>query len=139
MNNEDTKKWGTENPFRIPDGYFENLNRQIHEKVNPQRNNMSPIPGRLSLIAPWLGLAAAFLIIALAYRQLPERVFPGRSVTKQIDAETILETSPWYLPGDYELMEFLSDENDLNLNIYPDSIIFEGINEEDLNRLTFIE
>lgn len=139
MKNEDTKKWGAENPYRVPDGYFENLNQQIQDKINPVNNNRSPIPGRISLLAPWIGLAAAFLIIALAYRQLPERVFPGKFNAKQLDSETIYETSPWYLPGDYELMEYISDKENLNLNVYPDSIIFEGIDEEDLNMLTFFE
>ena len=139
MKNEETKIWGTENPYRVPDGYFENLNQQIQNKINPGSHNKGSLPKKISLFAPWIGLAAAFLIIALAYRQLPERVFPKKFNAKQVDTETIFETSPWYLPGDYELMEYISDKDNLNLNVYPDSIIFEGINEEDLNLLTLFE
>lgn len=139
MKHDENKIWGTENSFRVPDGYFENFTRQIQEKIDPSLAVSGKTPRKLSLFAPWIGLAAAFLIIALAYRQLPERIYPKQFNLKQADAELLFELSPWYLPGDYEIMEYISGKNDLDLNIYPDSIIFDGIKEEDLIMLTLFQ
>lgn len=139
MTNEDKKIWGNENPFSVPDGYFESFNNQLQNKINPSGNSGGKLPKRISLFAPWIGLAAAFLIIALAYRQLPERVFPNKFKNTQVDTEMIYELSPWYLPGDFELMEYISNKDGFNPDIYPDSIMFEGLNEEDLIMLTLFQ
>lgn len=136
MTDKHNKTWGTENPFQVPDGYFENLGNQIHNKIDPRPTADEKRPRTLSVFAPWLGLAAAFFIIALAYRQLPEHIYPNKFKANQTKSELIDELSPWYLPDDYELMEYISGNENLDINIYPDSIIFENLDEENLNMLT---
>lgn len=139
MTYKDNKIWNTENPFQVPNGYFENINNQIHNKIDLRPTTDEKKPRILSVFAPWIGLVAAFFIIALVYRQLPERIYPNRFNTNQTKSELIDELSPWYLPNDYELMEYLSGKENLDLNIYPDSIIFENLNEENLTKLTLFQ
>lgn len=139
MTDKDNKIWNTENPFQVPDGYFENLGNQIHYKIDPRPIADEKAPRILSVFAPWLGLVAAFLIIAMVYRQLPERIYPNKFNANQTKSELIDELSPWYLPDDYELMEYISGNEKLNLNIYPDSIIFENLDEENLTKLTLFQ
>lgn len=139
MTDEDKKIWKTENPFKVPDGYFENLSNQVFNKIKPLEELNKKAPKKISMIAPWIGLAATFLVITLVYRQLPERLFPDKFRNNKSLSEKYYELSPWDYPEEYEIMEYISEHKDIKLNVYPDSIIFKNINEEDLPLLTLFQ
>jgi len=136
MIDNDKKIWGTENPFRVPDGYFENLSAQLNAKIDPSKVASGKTPKKLTLLAPWIGMAAAFLIIALAYRQLPEKIFPNKFENIQAENELTYDLPSSYLPSNFELMEYISDTENIDINVYNDSIFFDNIKEEDLIKVT---
>ncbi len=137
MVEKENKKWGVENPFTVPDGYFDDDEIIAQKITNSSRAIRGNPSKKISIIAPWIGMAAAFLIIALAYRQLPGKIFPKKFDSMQVDTDVLLESSPWYLSGDYELIEIITEKDDIN--IIPDSIIFEGLNVDDLVMLTLFQ
>jgi hypothetical protein len=136
MIDDEKKIWGAENPFMIPDGYFENLQTQLEAKIDPLKATAVKTPRKLTLFAPWIGMAAGFLIIIFAYRQLPERLFPKQFENVQAENELTFDLPSSYFPSDFELMEYITDKDDIDINIYNDSTIFTNINEEDLDKVT---
>ena len=54
------KKIGTENPFRVPDGYFENLTSEVMNRL-PEKEKLIAVESELTLlqmVRPWLYLNA---------------------------------------------------------------------------------
>ncbi len=60
---EDLKK---ENPFRVPEGYFDSLPGRISEAVSGEQSGAEAPRGFFSLLRPQLALAAGFLILVVA-------------------------------------------------------------------------
>lgn len=72
MKEEDNilRKVGTGNPFRVPDGYFEELTSQIMDKL-PEREKTLPYskePTMWDRVKPLLYMAAMFIGAALLIR-----------------------------------------------------------------------
>ncbi|WP_162198205.1 hypothetical protein [Geofilum rubicundum] len=92
---------------------------------------------RSKVVAPWIGLAAAFLIIALIYQLLPQKMMTNQMVG-QSEAALIYEFSTADDLDEFELMKLLTNEAHSNFELYPDSLLFIGIDEEDIVMLTSI-
>jgi hypothetical protein len=133
---DDNKIWGSEQPFIVPEGYFEAFDERIIERINPSKAKGKLPLRRVSMFVPWVGMAAAFLILALVYRQLPEKLFPERFNPEAAQQATFPEISPGDFFDEYELLEFITGKEDVSLDLFPDSVLFKGINEEDLMMLT---
>lgn len=61
---------GTENPFRVPDGYFDHFASELMSQL-PEKKTASQIsrePTRWERIKPWLYMAAMFAGAALLIR-----------------------------------------------------------------------
>ena len=63
---------GTENPFNVPDGYFDNLTDQIMARL-PERNSSPQVQTARTVtlwdrVKPWLYMAAMFIGAALIIR-----------------------------------------------------------------------
>lgn len=61
-------KVGTENPFRVPEGYFAAFQQQLLASL-PERTTAEPMPVRVSMwtkIRPWLSAAAVVCGVVLA-------------------------------------------------------------------------
>ena len=62
MNEEDRLKMriGKEEPFRVPEGYFEGLTQQVMDRL-PEKESYEPAPTTWQRVKPWLYLAAMFM------------------------------------------------------------------------------
>ena len=89
------------------------------------------------MIVPWIGMAAAFLIIALVYNFLPKQLFE-REQDSRADIIQQIEQSAVEWFNEYELMEYLTNDADADLELYPDSLFFKNIKEEDIIMLTLM-
>lgn len=118
MKKEETdllKRCGTENPFTVPEGYFECFTEQLMEQL-PERE-AQPVP-KLTLwtrIKPWVYMAAMFCGLMLSVR-----MFVGEKKTQSPAAsETIdfTEVPDEYIDpivnqtmmDDYTLYQYLTD------------------------------
>ncbi len=64
------KKIGTENPFRVPEGYFENLTSEVMNRL-PEKEKSADVqkePTMWERVRPWLYMAAMFVGAALIIR-----------------------------------------------------------------------
>jgi len=71
---------GTDNPFKTPEGYFENLSSQVMSKLPEKKTNVIHI-SRWQSIKPWAYMAAMFVGAALMI-QLGRGVFTPNTVTQ---------------------------------------------------------
>ena len=114
------KKIGTENPFRVPEGYFEGFTSDLMSRLpEKEKTDIHREPTTWEKVRPWLYMAAMFIGAALIIRVAS----PGESVSngqqqQQIAAEesdiemeyirTAIENT---MMDDYSLYVYLSDEN----------------------------
>ncbi len=72
MKEEDNilRKVGTENSFRVPEGYFENLTSQVMNQLPPKEKPViiQKEPTRFERLKPWLYMAAMFVGAAFIIR-----------------------------------------------------------------------
>lgn len=117
MKKEETdllKRCGTENPFTVPEGYFESFTEQLMEKL-PERE-AQPAP-RLTLwtrVKPWVYMAAMFCGLMLSVR-----MFVGEKQSPAATPETtdFTEVPDEYIDpivnqtmmDDYTLYQYLTD------------------------------
>lgn len=122
------------NNFKVPEGYFDNFESRMMQNIGGQQKAFPSIK-KSRIIAPWIGLAAAFLIIALVYNLVPQRIF-NKQIAEMNESASIFEFSTADFFSEFELMELLTNETTINCEIYPDSLFFRDINEEDIIMLT---
>lgn len=71
MKEEDKLKetFGTDNPFRVPEGYFEQLTSEVMNRL-PEKAPAAPIrrPTMWEKVRPWVYMAAMFVGAALIIR-----------------------------------------------------------------------
>lgn len=119
MKKEETdllKRCGTENPFTVPEGYFEHFTEQLMEKL-PERE-MQPAP-KLTLwtrVKPWVYMAAMFCGLMLSVRMF---VGEKQSQSPAVPSETtdFTEVPDEYIDpivnqtmmDDYTLYQYLTD------------------------------
>lgn len=120
MGKEDNilKKAGTDNPFSVPDHYFEDFSRNLMAKL-PEKEPL-PLPEEPTLwqrVKPWIYMAAMFCGIMLSVR-----VFVGEPQKEEIphinvaDAEYIPDED-WeiiidrIMMDDYTIYQYLTDAN----------------------------
>ena len=59
------KKIGTENPFRVPEGYFENLTSEVMNRL-PEKEKLIAVqtePTMWQKVRPWLYMTAMFVFL----------------------------------------------------------------------------
>ena len=120
MGKEDNilKKAGTQNPFSVPDHYFEDFSQNLMAKL-PEKEPL-PLPEEPTLwqrVKPWIYMAAMFCGIMLSVR-----VFVGEPQKEEIphinvtDAENIPDED-WeiiidrIMMDDYTIYQYLTDAN----------------------------
>lgn len=119
MKEEDNilKRVGKENPFRVPDGYFEHLTSKVMDSL-PEKEAPAFLqhePTRWERIKPWLYMAAMFAGAALILRVATwgEKEIPTGTSLAADDSETeeqyistVLDNS---MLDDYSLYVYLTD------------------------------
>jgi hypothetical protein len=68
QNYQKTAQTGNNNPFRVPDGYFESLNSRIQERLNEVEVETLPVVSLWVRLKPWVYMAAMFAGIFLMFK-----------------------------------------------------------------------
>jgi hypothetical protein len=74
-----TDEIGNKNPFRVPEGYFDELTSQIQTRLTDVEVEQLPAISLWGRIRPWIYMAAMFAGIALMFRLFKEE--PNHSDT----------------------------------------------------------
>ena len=114
------KKVGTENPFRVPEGYFESFTSDLMSRLpEKEKTDIHREPTTWEKVRPWLYMAAMFIGAALIIRVAS----PGETVSNgqqqqqiaadesDIEMEYIRTAIENTMMDDYSLYVYLSDEN----------------------------
>lgn len=114
------KKIGTENPFRVPEGYFEGFTSELMSRLpEKEKTDIHREPTTWEKVRPWLYMAAMFIGAALIIRVAS----PGETVSNgqqqqqiaadesDIEMEYIRTAIENTMMDDYSLYVYLSDEN----------------------------
>ncbi|MDI3520451.1 MAG: hypothetical protein PWQ17_1669 [Anaerophaga sp.] len=128
-------------PFKVPDNYFEDFEQRILARIEAEtasersKNSLAPV---ISVIKPWLAMAAAFLVIALIYYQAP-KLFNGSDETAILgntDEEFINSLA---LILDENVINELFVAEDSSLVLLPDTLFWGEFTEEELAAVTYFE
>jgi|SRR5690554_5768661 len=130
------KKTDQDKLFAVPEGYFDSFEDRLMTRVKSSGSVRKSLISK-PMLNSWIGLAAAFLIVALVYNFLPRKLFI-KETQNEVDVAMIIEQSAvdWF--HEYELIEYLTSETDANIELYPDSLFFRDIDEDDLMLLSFM-
>jgi hypothetical protein len=119
MGKEDNilRKVGTQNPFRVPENYFEDFRLELMNKL-PEKESI-PSWSELTVwqrVKPWLYMAAMFVGIMLSVRIFADKPQDEEFPITQTEAEMLPEEE-WEnmirrtLVDDYAIYEYLTEAN----------------------------
>lgn len=97
------KKVGTKNPFKVPNNYFENFNKNIIEKF-PEKN-VTP-EKEITLwdkVKPWIYMAAMFAGIMLMFKMF-------NTISENAQVTNNKKTAPIEAVDNYNTMPDISDQ-----------------------------
>ena len=107
------KKIGTENPFRVPDGYFENLTSEVMNRL-PEKEKLIAVQTEQK-VRPWLYMTAMFIGAALIIRVASSEHTPSVERMAADDTETEMEYINMAVENsmldDYSLYVYLADSD----------------------------
>lgn len=128
MKEEDNikKKIGSDNPFSVPEDYFNNLTEKIMEQLPEKEETPVPAeePSTWAKIRPWLYMAAMFIAILLPIRFIVQHTAPDHTALATNNAETE-ETVEDYIDyaildhammDDYTLYQYMTEEDTEDYN-----------------------
>lgn len=112
------KKIGTENPFRVPEGYFENLTSEVMNRL-PEKEKLTAVqtePTMWQKVKPWLYMTAMFIGAALIIRVASSDRTPAATDRMAADeTETEMEYINMAVDNsmldDYSLYVYLADSD----------------------------
>ncbi|WP_462317971.1 hypothetical protein [Marinilabilia sp.] len=129
-------------PFKVPGNYFEEFEERLLSKVEAEEaagENENTIAPVISIVKPWLAMAAGFLLIALIYYQAP-RIFSDRldEVAVESMSEEDLINSIALIVDENEINELIISQDSAYL--FPaDSLLIGSFTEEELAALTYFD
>lgn len=112
------RKVGIQNPFTVPDGYFEGLTSEIMAKLPEQEKSSFIIkePTLWERMKPWVYMAAMFAGAALLIRvgSINETVGTNQALADEteLEIEYISTTADHSLLDDYSFYEYLADADE---------------------------
>ncbi|MCE2616694.1 MAG: hypothetical protein ACTTKN_03105 [Phocaeicola sp.] len=123
------KKVGTKNPFKVPDNYFENFNKNIMEKL-PEKN-VTP-EKEITLwdkVKPWIYMAAMFAGIMLMFKMF-------NSISEKAQVANNKETAPIEAVDSNNTITDISDQYIETMTDYArmdDYTLYQYLTEADTN------
>lgn len=113
MKEEDTilSKVGTENPFRVPEGYFEQFADSLMERL-PRQEAALFVPKEPTLwdkVKPWVYMAAMFAGAALIIRTASGQRADDAADSEAQEMQLISEAVDYSMLDDYSLYVYLTD------------------------------
>ena len=113
------KELGMENPFRVPEDYFEGFTSQLMSRLpEKEKSDVFRTPTTWEKIRPWVYMAAMFVGAALIIRVASSRVDVPVHEQSVLADDTDMETEMEYIDvaidnsmlDDYSLYVYLTDE-----------------------------
>lgn len=137
--NNNIPKEQQENLFKVPEGYFDSFEERLSARMAPEP---APSVSWRSMVKPWIGLAAAFLVILMVYNFATQNLF-NTSSNQVYTTETSSDVDMWIdeLFGTHELLDYFTLKNieSENVDIYPDSLLFGDLTQEEYIFLSHTE
>lgn len=119
MKKEETdllKRCGTENPFTVPEGYFERFTEQLMEKLPEREAQPAPKLTLWTRVKPWVYMAAMFCGLMLSVRMfVGEKQSQSPAATSEttdfteVPDEYIDPIVNQTMMNDYTLYQYLTD------------------------------
>lgn len=119
MKKEETdllKRCGTENPFTVPEGYFERFTEQLMEKLPEREAQPAPKLTLWTRVKPWVYMAAMFCGLMLSVRMfVGEKQSQSPAATSEttdfteVPDEYIGPIVNQTMMDDYTLYQYLTD------------------------------
>ena len=119
MKKEETdllKRCGTENPFTVPEGYFERFTEQLMEKLPEREAQPEPKLTLWTRVKPWVYMAAMFCGLMLSVRMfVGEKQSQSPAATSEttdfteVPDEYIDPIVNQTMMDDYTLYQYLTD------------------------------
>jgi len=105
-------KFNGENPFKVPEGYFENLTTQIMSQLPEQSAQKEPakVISMTDRIRPWLYMAAVFVGLLLFFRALIGITGSNDNTETQEPLLVHTEVSTDFYDEDEEYLEYLENQ-----------------------------
>lgn len=122
--------------FQVPAGYFEDFEHRLTQRIHGKNDASLPVK-KSSLFKPWMTMAAGFALIALIYTLIPGKF--THKQTQERTSELFLFEQQSELLNEYELIEWLTTMSSDEFELYPDSLLFYDLNEEELLYLSYID
>ncbi|WP_010663139.1 hypothetical protein [Marinilabilia salmonicolor] len=128
-------------PFEVPENYFGDFETRMLKKIEAE--SAAEVAGDkvgsvISVVKPWLAMAAAFVIIALLYYQVP-KLFPGDAgVTQSTSEEDDFINSLALIVDEKDINELILTEG-ADIVLAPDSVFYGTFSEEELAAVTYFE
>ena len=122
--------------FQVPAGYFEDFEHRLTQRIHDKNDASLPVK-KSNLFKPWMTMAAGFALIALIYTLVPEKL--TQKQTQEKTSELFLLEQQSELLNEYELIDWLTTMSSEEIDLYPDSLLFQDLNEEDLLYLSYID
>jgi len=111
------KKIGTENPFRVPEGYFENLTSEVMNRL-PEKEKLIAVqtePTMGQKVRAWLDMTAMVIGAALVFCVSSSEHTPSVERMAADDTETEMEYINMAVENsmldDYSLYVYLADSD----------------------------
>lgn len=114
------KELGMENPFRVPEDYFEGFTSQLMSRLpEKEKSDVFRTPTTWEKIRPWVYMAAMFVGAALIIRVASSRVDVPVHEQSVLADDTDMEIEMEYIDvaidnsmlDDYSLYVYLTDED----------------------------
>lgn len=114
------KELGMENPFRVPEDYFEGFTSQLMSRLpEKEKSDVFRTPTTWEKIRPWVYMAAMFVGAALIIRVASSRVDVPVHEQSVLADDPDMETEMEYIDvaidnsmlDDYSLYVYLTDED----------------------------
>ena len=102
--NDILKIAGKQNPFKVPDGYFESLTSTVMERLEEPVEQETPVVSMWMRVRPYVYLAAMFIGITCmirVYTGLTSGVDSDNSIVEQATDEYLLSSVDTYTLYEY--------------------------------------
>ncbi|MGL4851955.1 MAG: hypothetical protein ACRC3Z_04845 [Phocaeicola sp.] len=112
--NDIRKKCGTDNPFSVPEGYFEQFAKEMMEKLPEKEIQEEPEVTRWQKMKPWVYMAAMFCGMMFSIKLFvgdasKEQPLFTTAETVELSEEEVEEMMNYSMIDDYTLYQYLTD------------------------------
>lgn len=128
-------------PFEVPENYFGDFESRMLKKMEAASATETAgdkVGSVISVVKPWLAMAASFVIIALMYYQVPKLFSDDADITQSVSGEEEFINSLALIVDEKDISEFILT-GDANVVLAPDSVFFGTFSEEELAAITYFE